>query len=181
MKTGKFIFALFLGAVTVLACAKPGTYVLFAANARDDRDMEKTPTLRLPMDSDQPPGAMIFCEAGKMRVEARKLDGLHVAVRDPDGLERTLETPGDGAPVGLITFWPDGAANRCGLASETPVNSLAFVLWGEFFLVMKRIEPDKMFYRLGEKTLVLGFPLSEADRKTLADNAVPERIANLLP
>jgi len=160
-------------------CAKPGTYVLFAQNAKTDVDMGRAITLRLPFEN-QPVGASIFCESKTFLVRATKLDESHVRVRDPDGEERDLELPGDGAPVGLVTYWPEGMAGICGIAVQAPVGTEAYVMWRDFTLFMKRTGLAQARYRIADDVLDLHYPLTAEDKVLLRKRSVPVEIANLL-
>lgn len=159
-------------------CATPGTYVLFAQNAKTDADMGRAITLRLPFEN-QPVGATIFCESKTFLVRATKLDDTHVRVRDPDGEERELELPGD-APVGLVTFWPEGAAATCGIAVQAPVGTEAYIMWRDFTLFMKRTGIAQARYRIADDVLDLRYPLAPEDRALLRKRSVPAEVANLL-
>jgi|GEM_PF-1343729 len=167
--------------VTQNGCATPGTYVLFAQNAREDKDMASAITLRLPFEN-QPNGAAIGCSSANMKVAAIKTDDTHIHVMDPDGQERDLEMPSAGTPVGLVTFWQDGKAQSCGLLPNAPFGTTAYIMWGEFTLFMKRVSPGKMQYLVGEDSFVLNDPLTPGDRFNLnAKHTVPKEIASILP
>jgi len=185
MEKGKNTLLLVM--ITVLAfwlmqCGRPSTYVLFAGNAKDDTAMRNAITLRLPLEG-QPQGAMIFCETGQARVLAMRVDNSHVRVRETDGEERMLETPNDGFPVGLVTFWPNGKAEHCGIAPPAPVGTSAYILWGEFTLYMQKVEPNIIKYRAGLEgdSMSLPFPLTPDARATLYKHAVPKEVVDLLP
>lgn len=162
-------------------CAKPGTYVLFAQNAKHDADMAHAITLRLPL-MNQPEGAMIFCRSPSTMVFAKRIDDYNVRVRDPDGEERQLKMPKDESPVGLVTYWPEKSAQTCGIAPPSPVGTTAMLMWGEIVLFMKRTGQSEMSYEVGirEATLRLHYPLTPEDRVLLHKNAVPSEIANIL-
>jgi len=170
---------LFLLPFFLSGCATPGTYVLFAQNAKSDADMGRAITLRLPFEN-QPVGATIFCESKTFLVRATKLDDTHVRVRDPDGEERDLELPGDGAPVGLVTFWPEGAAGICGIAVQSPVGTEAYVMWRDFTLFMKRTGLAQARYRISDDVLDLHYPLTAEDKALLRKRSVPMEVADLL-
>jgi len=167
--------------VFLCSCAKTGTYVLFAQNAKHDSDMAHAITIRLPFQN-QPDGAMIFCFSPSTQVYAKRLDDSHVHVRDPDGEERDLELPNDESPVGLVTYWPEKSAQTCGIAPPSPVGTHAYIMWGEFVLYMRRSGQDEMSYGIGlrEDILRLHYPLTPADRALLHKYAVPDEVANRL-
>ena len=169
-------------AALLTACGRPNTYVLFAGNAKTEKAMENTITLRMPLES-QPDGAMIFCEAGAAREMAMRLDARRVKVRETDGEERTLETPHDGIPIGLVTFWPSGKAQHCGIAPPSPAGTGAYFLWGEFTLFLTKVSPGLISYRVGlsDDVLRLPDPLTQEARVQLNKNAVPWEIISLLP
>jgi hypothetical protein len=170
------LLALALGA---LGCGKAPTYILFAGNARDDNDVERVPSLRLPF-TGQPDGARIFCEGDGTHVWALKIDDGKIRVRDPDGLERVLDLPGDGAPVGLVTFWPQGTARHCGIAPDSPVGTYAFWMWRQLLIRMRKLGEGKMLYVLGEAELVLNEPLKGEDRRLLLEETVPDRLVSTM-
>lgn len=161
-----------------LGCAAPGTYVLFAQNAKSDADMGRAITLRLPLE-DQPVGATVFCESKTFLVRATKLDDARVRVRDPDGEERELELPG-GAPVGLVTFWPEGQAAICGIGVQSPDGTEAYVMWRGFSLFLRRTGPATARYRIAEDVMDLHYPLTAEDRALLRKRSVPAEVADLL-
>lgn len=179
---GKIVPFLAVLAATSAACVgQPVSYALFAENARDDADVESVPSIRIPLGPPQPTGARIFCGGGDVLVTAEKVDMFTIKIRDPDGRVRTLETPHDGIPVGLPIFWPQGRAERCGIVPDSPEGTVAYVLWREFFLgIVKDQGPGKTSYLLGDRRLVLSSPLTDNDRRTLLDNAVPERVVVFL-
>ena len=164
-----------------LACAKTGTYVLFAQNAKSDADMAHAITIRLPFQN-QPDGATIFCSSPSALVYARRLDNSHVSVRDPDGEERDLELPNDESPLGRVTYWPEKTARACGIAPPSPVGTHAYVMWGEFVLYLKRSGVNEMSYGVGirEEDLRLSYPLTPQDRAFLHKHAVPAEVADLM-
>ncbi|TAL19839.1 hypothetical protein EPN90_02335 [Patescibacteria group bacterium] len=166
----------------VLGCAaNANTYVLFAETAREDKDMARVITLRLPLRR-QPPGATVFCSNDRVRIAATRWNDDELKVRRMDGSEQLVEIPAELMPVGLATNWPGGSrATRCGLDPFSPVGSHAYLEWGRFRLFFERNAPEHLTYR-GEDggELTLGFPLGEEDRAKLREHGVPTEIANLL-
>ncbi len=171
-----------LSGVAVFACGSGSrTFVLFAADAREDKDMARVPTVRLPL-WNQPPGATIFCQVGSVRVSATRYDDTRVKLRKLDGSEEVVEVPDDdGMPAGLTTHWPNGVvADRCGLDPSSPIGSRAYVLWGAMTLRLERTDPEFVTYGNGEEYLRLHLPLTDADRAVLHRHAVPVEIVRLL-
>ncbi len=160
-------------------CEHYRTYVMFAGDAKTDKDAERVPSVRLPL-WDQVPGATIFCQSGNRRTTATRVDDARVRLRKLDGSIEILEVP-DGEPIGLTTRWPVGAApSRCGLDPSTPLGSYAFAQWGDVVVEMKRVAPEVVIYRVAEENVLMHFPLTEADRQTLHQRAVPKEIVQLL-
>lgn len=168
--------------VSMSACGSGNrTFVLFAADAREDDDMARVPTVRLPL-RNQSPGATIFCQSGSARVSATRYDDVRVKLRTFDGSEEVVEVPDDdGMPAGLTTRWPNGAvAERCGLDPSSPIGSYAYVRWGAVTIRFERTDPEFLTYGTGEGYLRLRFPLTDADRAVLHRRAVPAEVVRLL-
>lgn len=181
----KSAFRLLLAAVVngllASACGHGRTYVLFAATAREDKDMERVMTLRLPL-WNQPPGATLFCQYGGIRMSVTRYDDTRVRLRGFDGSEQIVDVPDeDGLPTGLATWWPHGVvAQRCGLDPSSPFGSHAYVQWGTTTMRMERTDPEYVTYHAGGKNLRLRFPLTDWDRSILQSHAVPAEIVQLL-
>ncbi|MFA4954107.1 MAG: hypothetical protein WC641_02250 [Patescibacteria group bacterium] len=174
-------FVLATALVGALGCVRePNVYVLFAQKAQTAADLRHAITLRLPL-VNQPVGAAIVCASPSMRVSAAKINEARVRVRDYDGEVRVLDLDGDGYPAGLVTQWPEGTAYNCGIASDSPIGSGAYFMWGEFTLFMVRVSEHAMKFRINEDSLMLNYPLAPGDRVALRKYSVPLEIERLLP
>jgi len=176
-KLMRFILVICLACLA--ACGRANTYVLFAQNAKDDSAMDHAITLRLPL-KDQPVGATVSCLAGKTRTAATRLDDCRIKVQDLDGEERVIDTPCDGNHIGLITYWPNNRAEKCGIDPQSPVGTKIVVLWGEFEMTLSRVDRDKQAVGFGKESFEISCPLAPADREALKRRGVPDEIASLL-
>lgn len=168
--------------VCLAACqsAIPNTYVLFAGTAREDRDMERVITIRLPLRR-QPAGATVFCLNDRVRIWATRYSDTEVKIRRTDQRDSVVEIPEENLPVGLATSWPEGrGATRCGLDPMSPLGSHAYLEWGTIRVFLERIAPDQLRYGVGSEQLELAFPLSEEDREKLRGRGLPAEVVNLL-
>lgn len=173
-----YLFCL-IATLILMGCGTPNAYVLFAQNAKSDDAMVHAINVRLPVER-TPVGSKIFCGSKSTYVFAQKTDRLRLNVRDPDGEEREVDLPGDGIPLGQVTYWPEGQAVRCGLEPTSPLGANAYIMWGEFTIFFERMSHNTMRYWIGDGTMVLSYPLNEADRLKLRKHSVPAEIADLL-
>jgi len=174
-----FFVCLCLIAALLAGCGAPNTYVIFAQNFSDDEALNHAISIRLPLEN-QPAGAMISCEAGKIRVSAIRLDQSRVRIHDFDGKEWVYEAPDDALPVGLITKWPAGSAEKCGIDPLAPVGTQAYFLWGRRYVFLQRVALNQLRVRVDEDSADLSFPLAERDRAKLRKLSVPEQIVRIM-